>query len=130
MCNGNLGEACPLTETKTYKEPFNNVKIYLNSALNCSSSNLVTTVDKSILNSPKLKERFREHKSSVRANAKNVIGEHFKWPGHSVAHMQILAIEKVNTPEQKIIVNRESFWINRLEAESRGLNRNKSTNQT
>ena len=42
---------------------------------------------------------------------------------HSVANMNILALEKVFNPGTKIIEKRESHWINKLEAEYLGLNR-------
>ena len=72
-----------------------------------------------------LKERFSEHKSSARTNSNNAIGEHFNGPGHSMAHMNILALEKVFTKGTAIIEKRESFYINKFEAEYKGLNRKK-----
>ena len=72
-----------------------------------------------------LKERFSEHKTSVRTHTKNSIGEHFNLPGHSVTNMKILALEKVKQQGTQIIEKRESFWINQLEAEFKGLNRKK-----
>ena len=56
---------------------------------------------------------------------KNAIGNHFNGPGHSLFDMKILALEKVYKLWLPIIEKRESFWINRLEAEFRGLNRQK-----
>jgi hypothetical protein len=72
-----------------------------------------------------LKERFGEHKISVRTHAKNAVGDHFNRPGHSVANITNLAIEKVRKPGTQIIEKRKSFWINQLEAEYRGLKRKK-----
>ena len=72
-----------------------------------------------------LKERFGEHKTSVRKEANNAIGGHFNGPGHSIANMNIIALEKVYTPGQATIEKRESLYINKLEAEFRGLNRQK-----
>ena len=72
-----------------------------------------------------LKERFEEHKTSVRKKSNNAVGDHFNGPGHTLANMNILAIEKVFTPGQAIIEKRESMWISKLEAEFRGLNRQK-----
>ena len=134
-CNENLCETCPFVmETKAFKGPFNNVNIKLNTNLNCSSSNVVYCLqcDKNNCRQiyvgqtqRKLKERFAEHKTSVRTKTKNTVGEHFNGPGHSVANMKILALEKVFKPGEQMIEKRESFWINRLEAEFRGLNRKK-----
>ena len=53
------------------------------------------------------------------------MGEHFNGPGHSLADMKILALEKVFTPGKQIIEKRESFYINKLEAEFKGLNKKK-----
>jgi hypothetical protein len=36
-----------------------------------------------------------EHKSSVRKNEKNVVGQHFNSPGYSLDNLKIRAIEKV-----------------------------------
>jgi hypothetical protein len=134
-CNENRCEICPfVTNTKQFTGPFNNLKINLNSAMNCSSSNVVYCLHCNKNNcrqiyigytQRKLRDRFGEHKSSVNTKAKNAIGEHFNGPGHSVANMKILAIEKVNNLGQQIIEKRESLWINRLEAEFKGLNRKK-----
>ena len=72
-----------------------------------------------------LKERFSDHKTSVRTHSKNAVGAHFNGPGHSLANMNILAIEKVFTPGLAVIEKRESYYINLLEAEFKGMNRKK-----
>ena len=51
------------------------------------------------------------------------VDEHLNGPGHSLHDMQILALEKVFTPGQRILEKRESLYINKLEAEYSGLNR-------
>ena len=134
-CNGNLCETCPFVlETRTFQGPFNNKKVDINSPLNCSSSNVVYCLKCDKNNCRQiyigqtqrtLKERFSEHKTSVRTHTKNSIGEHFNLPGHSVTNMKILALEKVKQQGTQIIEKRESFWINQLEAEFKGLNRKK-----
>ena len=70
----------------------------------------------------KLKERLSEHKTSVRTEAKNVIGQHFCGPGHSLANVEITAVEKVFSRDKRIILKRESMWISKFEAEYKGLN--------
>ena len=72
-----------------------------------------------------LKVRFGEHKTFVRTKSKNVIGEHFVGPGHSLANMEITGLEKVRTSGEAIIEKRESLWIKRFEAEHLGLNSRK-----
>ena len=58
----------------------------------------------------------------MRNKYNNVIGQHFNLPGHSLDNVMITAIEKVFTPGKSFIEKRESMWIERLEAEFRGLN--------
>ena len=112
----------------------NNSVINLNTALNCTSSNVVYCLQCNKTNcrqiyigytTRELKERFFKHKSSVRTKNKNTIGDHFDGPGHSMANMNILALEKVYKQGVKIIEKRESFYINKFEAEFKGLNRKK-----
>ena len=54
-----------------------------------------------------------------------MIGEHFVGPGHSLANMEIAAIEKVRNNKQSFIEKRESLWIKTFEAEHLGLNNRK-----
>ena len=75
--------------------------------------------------SRKIKERFGEHKTSVRTCQKTAIGDHFNGPGHSVSNMTIFALEKVFNPAPQVLEKRESLWIRDLEAEYKGLNRKK-----
>ena len=58
----------------------------------------------------------------MRTKAKNVIGEHFVGPGHSLDNMEITGLEKVISRGQSIIEKRESLWIKKFEAEHLGLN--------
>ena len=90
------------------------------SPLNCSSSNVVYCLkcDKNNCRQiyigqtqRKLKESFLEHKTLVRTQTKDSIGDHFNLPGHSVANMKILALEKVKQQGTQIIEKRESFWL-------------------
>ena len=128
-------KTCPYVKSgNSLKSPFNNTVVQLNSTLSCASTNVVYCLlcgkdncQQIYIGQTKrqLKERFGEHKTSVRANSKCAVSEHFNGPGHSLHDMQIMAIEKVFTPDQKILEKRESLWINKLEAEYYGLNRKK-----
>ena len=112
--------------------PFNQTKFKINSALDCTSKNAVYCL---FCNKPgcskiyvgqtqrELRERFSEHKTSVRTKSKKVVGQHFSGPGHTLANMEIMAIEKVFTKGTKFIEKRESMWIEKLEAEFKGLNK-------
>ena len=134
-CNKGICECCPfVTQTKQFKGPFNNAGVKINTSLNCTRSNVVYCLQCNKNNcrqiyigytTRQLKERFSEHKSSARTNSSNAIGEHFNGPGHSMANMNILALEKVFTKGTALIEKRESFYINKFEAEYKGLNRKK-----
>ena len=86
---------------------------------------MALVVEVAELQSLKVRDRQTEHKTSVRTYSKNAVGEHFNGPGHSLADMNILAIEKVFTPGHRNVEKRESLWINKLEAHFQGLNRKK-----
>ena len=134
-CNLKTCETCPFVKNcKNFKSPFNSTVITLNTTLDCSSMNVVYCLACNKDNCKQiyigqtqrqLKERFGEHKTSVRTKQNNSVGQHFNGPGHSLANMNILAIEKVFSRGTAIIEKRESHWINKLEAEFKGLNRTK-----
>ena len=72
-----------------------------------------------------LKDRFSEHKTSVRTNQKNTIGDHFNGPGHNLGHMKIFGIEKVFQATTQNLEKRKSMFISKFQAEYRGLNKRK-----
>jgi hypothetical protein len=134
-CNQPRCEACPyILPGKEVQSPFCTAFAKINTALDCSSSNLVYGLfcDKENCRQlyigkteRKLKERLSEHKTSVRNNQKNVVGQHFNGPGHSLDNLKITAIEKVFKRGTETILKRESLWINLFEAEFKGLNSKK-----
>ena len=71
-----------------------------------------------------LKQRFSDHKTSVRTHAKKVVGQHFNEPGHSIYNMEVAAIDTIFDRGRTIIEKRESMSIENLEAEYKGLNKN------
>ena len=106
----------------------------INCSVNCETQNLVYGIFCKKENCKqiyigkterKLKERLLEHVNSVKKNEKNAIGQHFNGPGHSLANLQITTIEKIFNKGTQIILKRESFWINKFEAEFKGLNTRK-----
>ena len=131
-CNQPRCEACPyILPGKEVQSPFCTAFVKINTALDCSSSNLVYGLfcDKENCRQlyigkteRKLKERLSEHKTSVRNNQKNVVGQHFNGPGHSLENLKITAIEKVFKRGTATILKRESLWINLFEAKFKGLN--------
>ena len=51
-----------------------------------------------------------------------MVGQHFNEPGHSIFNMKVAALEKVFDRGKPIIEQRESIWIEILEAEFKVLN--------
>ena len=43
-------------------------------------------------------------------------------PGHSLQHMQVIALEQVKSKDTDIIVAQESLWIRKYQAVSHGPN--------
>ena len=134
-CNSHRCEACPyILPGKEVHSTFNATTVKINSELDCNSRNIVYGLFCEKENcrqiyigktERKLKERLSEHKTSVRKKERNVVGQHFNGPGHSLEHLKISAIEKVFNRGQNIILKRESMWINLFEAEYKGLNAKK-----
>ena len=113
------------------KIPISQKSIKLNASIDCTSKNIVYCIfcnksgcDQIYVGQSQreLKQRFSEHKTSVRMHAKKVIGQHFNGPGHSIFNMVVAAIEQVFSKDKRTIEKRESMWIEYLEAEFKGLN--------
>ena len=134
-CNQPGCGACPfILEGKEVKSSFNATSVNINCPVDCQTQNVVYGIFCKKENCKqvyigkterKLKERLAEHLNSVKKNEKNVIGQHFNGPGHSLAHLQITTIEKIFNRGTQTILKRESLWINRFEAEFKGLNMKK-----
>ena len=134
-CNQPGCGACPfILQCKEVKSSFNATSVKINTLVNCQTQNLVYVIFCKKENCKqiyigkterKLKERLAEHLNSVKKNEKNVIGQHFNGPGHSLANLEITAIEKIFSRGTQTILKRESLWINKFEAEFKGLNAKK-----
>ena len=130
-CNKNNCETCPcVKKCNFFKGPHCNTTIHLNTEMDCTSENVVYCIQCTKCSNiyigcttRMLKERFGEHRSSVNTKKVNSVGEHFNGPGHSLAHMSIFALEKVFCSDQEILEKRESYYINILQAEFKGINR-------
>ena len=73
------------------------------------------------------RERMSQHRRSVNpflgfGETTTPVGFHFSLPGHSLQHMQVIALEQVKSKDPYIILARESFWIRKYQAVSHGLN--------
>ena len=123
---------CPfVTVGKTVKSTSNNMRIDINTGVNCLSSNVVYLIgckkctqqyigetDRSV------KERFLEHKSYVTSRLMNkATGSHFNEPGHSVSDMTLTILEKIFNQNPLYRKQREKMWINRFNTKYKGLNR-------
>ena len=89
-CNQNRCETCPFVKSgKEFKSPFNSTIVQLNSTLNCTCTNVVYCLLCYKENCQQiyigqterqLKERFGEHRTSVRTNSRCTVSEHFNGP--------------------------------------------------
>ena len=59
--------------------------------------------------------RFNEHAHSTRVGS-NTVGKHFKEQGHDLHHMEMVAIEKVRSPDPWIRLAREKLLIRTFDA--------------
>ena len=125
-CNKTLCETCPfIKKMQIVQRTFNDTTVQINSTVTCTSTNVVYCLLCSKENSKQLyvgqtqrqlKERFGEHKTSIRTKSNNTIGEYFNCPRHYLADINILAILKVYSKDQRINEKRKSLWITKLEA--------------
>ena len=73
-----------------------------------------------------LAQRFGQHRGYVRnKNLDKATGQHFNQPGHSMADMRIMVMEKVHSKDPQMRKTRESFYINKLNTFYKGMNRKK-----
>ena len=73
------------------------------------------------------RERMSQHRRSVTpflglGETTTPVGYHFSLPGHSLQHMQVIALEQVKSKDPYIILAREFYWIRKYQAVSHGLN--------
>ena len=88
----NRSEVCPFVRRGAeLKIPISQKSIKLNASVDCTSKNIVYCIfcnksgcDQIYVGQSQreLKQRFSEHKTSVRTQAKKVVGQHFNGPGH------------------------------------------------
>ena len=69
-------------------------------------------------------KRFSQHRDYVKREiTSEASGEHFNLPGHSVADMQGLVLEKVKSKDPFVLKAREHFFIQKFDSFRHGLNR-------
>ena len=80
-----------------------------------------------------LKHRINEHRGYISQKKVNQpAGEHFNSPGHSIADLQVVGIERVfarrNEDIDKILEQREKWWINEYDSVTFGNNKDPGSN--
>ena len=81
--------------------------IYLTSCSKCKKQYVGQT-------SIRLQDRFREHLLDIKNNKDTVSGANYNLPGHSMANISVLIIEKVIPNIPHMPLEREKIWIQRL----------------
>ena len=103
----------------------------ITSALDCQSSNVIYRITCKKckffvyigMTTRKLCQRMNDHRGYIRRNEDTATGRHFNLKGHSIADLQVVAIEKVfPTGDQELIELRESLWIARYDSVTFGAN--------
>ena len=75
-----------------------------------------------------LRQRMAEHRGYITQKTNHPVGQHFNSPGHSVADLQVIGIEKVfpsrkkNSNLSELRKIRESYWINKYDCVRYGAN--------
>ena len=71
-----------------------------------------------------LKDRISEHIGYVRTKKLNqATGHHFNQPGHSLADLKVIALEKVHSSDPFYRKERESYLIRKFNTYYKGINR-------
>ena len=140
-CAGNKGPCpiCPYTAPHT-TEVVGQVSGYqhiIKDAVNCQDENVIYQWKCIKTNCPQhprteyegkitqsFQQRFSQHRDYVkRGIVTEASGEHFSLPGHSVADMQGLVLEKVKSKDPFVLKAREHFFIQKFDSYRKGLNR-------
>ena len=73
-----------------------------------------------------MRERFLAHRGYVtRKEYDKTTGSHWNEPGHSVSDMGFTVLEKVFKKDEAYRKQREIFYIQKMEAKYKGMNRDK-----
>ena len=124
--------ACPyIKEVKSLK--MNEVEWKINQSLDFTSSNCIYMIQCSKDNCNMryigetkrvMKFRFAEHRGYVTNQILSTpTGEHFNLPGHSLADMNMLILEKVRSRDDLYRKEREKYFIRKFNTYYRGLNK-------
>ena len=71
----------------------------------------------------RFRDRMEQHRGSITQKKDNPVGNHFNKPGHSVADLLPVAIERVLPKGNHLLrKTRESYWINQYDSVTFGAN--------
>ena len=125
---------CPYVKTgNLVQSTASNYKHEIDRHVNCQTSNVVYCITCEKCKQQYVGEtertlalRFAEHKGYVRNNKQEkATGEHFNFPGHSLADMKVTIIEKVMSNDNMMRKTRESHFIENLNSFYKGMNKKK-----
>ena len=117
------------TTIKTHKNDLTGEEWEITSSLDCKSKDVIYLLkcDKCFFwpyvgeSMRSFCERLAEHRYSIINNVDNTVGRHFNLPGHSVANLRAIPIEKISG-SHGVRKARERVWINRYDSVTHGGN--------
>ena len=124
--------ACPyIKEVKSLK--MNEVEWKINQSLDCTTSNCIYMIHcvkdncnmRYIAETKRImKFRLAEHRGYVTNQILSTpTGEHFNLPGHSLADLTMVILEKVRSQDDLYRKEREKYFIRKFNTYYRGLNK-------
>ena len=132
-------QGCPVcwhcVTTTTHQDKRTNRQWSINASINCKTTNVIYKIMCNVCPAEfpgyggetgrTLGDRIKEHRGYIRQKRLNTpTGEHFNLPGHSIADMRVVGIERVLPKNNDMLrKTREAFWINQYELTTFGLNK-------
>ena len=126
-CNRCEKERCVICQdhlvvTKTFSSSQTGQQFTIRDKMSCETSNVVYLLFCDICPHTQyvgqtkncLRTRFYLHRSNINTNTGTHVSTHFNKPGHSLANLKCLAIERVHVGTLKRRLQRETFWISKV----------------
>ena len=123
---------CPYVQLgQVVKSSASNYRHEIQLQVDCQTSNLIYCLtcnkcqEQYIGETEKtLSVRFRQHRGYVRnKEVDKSSGEHFNKPGHQMADMRIVILEKLKSSDAILRKTRESYYIQRFNTKYKGMNK-------
>ena len=119
------GNSCPIcsyiSTSKVIKSTKTGENIQINSDFSCKTKGVIylttcTKCKKQYVGQTfrRLSDRIKEHIYDIKNNKDKISGIHYNSPGHSLANFRVEIIEKVIPNTTHILLEREKFWIQKL----------------